>query len=117
MTGHILGGAGAVEAIVSLLALNRGVLPPTINQEHPDPECDLDYVPNQAREFQGDYRDVELVRFRRPQRRFGDRLGEGRPLLAKARRPEDRRLEVGSGLMSFVFCLLSLLDIPRSSGP
>ena len=55
MTGHILGGAGAVEAIVSLLALNEGLLPPTINQETPDPECDLDYVPNEARPFSGDY--------------------------------------------------------------
>jgi 3-oxoacyl-[acyl-carrier-protein] synthase II len=55
MTGHILGGAGAVEAIISVLALNRGILPPTINQEFPDPECDLDYVPNEARSFEGDY--------------------------------------------------------------
>ena len=55
MTGHILGGAGAVEAIASLLALNEGILPPTINQETADPECDLDYVPNEARPFAGDY--------------------------------------------------------------
>jgi 3-oxoacyl-[acyl-carrier-protein] synthase II len=50
MTGHLLGAAGSVEAGVSILALTRGVLPPTINQETSDPECDLDYVPNQARE-------------------------------------------------------------------
>ncbi|MGH8944717.1 MAG: beta-ketoacyl-ACP synthase II [Acidimicrobiia bacterium] len=50
MTGHILGGAGAVEAVISILALRDQVLPPTINYESPDPECDLDYVPNQARE-------------------------------------------------------------------
>jgi len=49
MTGHLLGGAGAVEAIFSVLALNEGVLPPTINYEHPDPACDLDYIPNEAR--------------------------------------------------------------------
>ena len=55
MTGHILGGAGAVEAIASLLALNEGILPPTINQETADPECDLDYVANEARRFVGDY--------------------------------------------------------------
>jgi 3-oxoacyl-[acyl-carrier-protein] synthase II len=49
MTGHLLGAAGAVELIVSILALQEGVLPPTINQEEPDPECDLDVVPNRAR--------------------------------------------------------------------
>ena len=51
-TGHCLGAAGAVEAIFSILALDRGVLPPTINQEVADPECDLDYIPNVAREQQ-----------------------------------------------------------------
>jgi 3-oxoacyl-[acyl-carrier-protein] synthase II len=50
MTGHLLGAAGSVEAGVSILALQRGILPPTINLETPDPECDLDYVPNRARE-------------------------------------------------------------------
>jgi 3-oxoacyl-[acyl-carrier-protein] synthase II len=49
-TGHCLGAAGAVEAIFTVLALERGVLPPTINQETPDPECDLDFVPNDSRE-------------------------------------------------------------------
>jgi 3-oxoacyl-[acyl-carrier-protein] synthase II len=49
MTGHLLGAAGGIEAIATLLALHHGVLPPTINYETPDPECDLDYVPNQAR--------------------------------------------------------------------
>ena len=50
MTGHMLGAAGGAEAVVSVLALLRGVLPPTINYTTPDPECDLDYVPNQPRE-------------------------------------------------------------------
>jgi len=50
MTGHLLGAAGGVEAIFSLLALSRGVLPPTINYTTPDPECDLNYIPNQAQE-------------------------------------------------------------------
>jgi 3-oxoacyl-[acyl-carrier-protein] synthase II len=49
MTGHLLGAAGAVESIVCILALSHGILPPTINYENPDPECDLDCVPNQAR--------------------------------------------------------------------
>ncbi len=49
-TGHCLGAAGAVEAMFSILAVDRGVLPPTINYEDPDPECDLDYIPNESRE-------------------------------------------------------------------
>jgi len=53
-TGHCLGAAGAVEAIFTILALDRGVLPPTINYEVPDPSCDLDYIPNEAREQQAE---------------------------------------------------------------
>ena len=49
MTGHLLGAAGGIEAVFSVLALHHGVIPPTINLDTPDPECDLDYVPNQAR--------------------------------------------------------------------
>jgi 3-oxoacyl-[acyl-carrier-protein] synthase II len=49
MIGHLLGAAGAVEAIATLLTINRGLIHPTINYENPDPECDLDYVPNTAR--------------------------------------------------------------------
>jgi 3-oxoacyl-[acyl-carrier-protein] synthase II len=49
MTGHLLGAAGGIEAVFSILALHHGILPPTINLENPDPACDLDYVPNQAR--------------------------------------------------------------------
>ena len=56
MTGHLLGAAGGVEAIATLLALHHGLLPPTINYETPDPECDLDYVPNQARK-----QDIEVA--------------------------------------------------------
>jgi 3-oxoacyl-[acyl-carrier-protein] synthase II len=50
MTGHLLGAAGSVEAAFTVLTLSRGVIPPTINQRTPDPDCDLDYVPNTARE-------------------------------------------------------------------
>jgi len=50
MTGHALGAAGAMEAIYCLLAMNRGAVPPTINYQEPDPECDLDYIPNTARQ-------------------------------------------------------------------
>jgi 3-oxoacyl-[acyl-carrier-protein] synthase II len=54
MTGHLLGAAGAIEAIFSILALRDQVAPPTINLENPDPECDLDYVPNEARKMKID---------------------------------------------------------------
>jgi 3-oxoacyl-[acyl-carrier-protein] synthase II len=50
MTGHLLGAAGGVETAITALAVESGVIPPTINYEHPDPECDLDYTPNTARE-------------------------------------------------------------------
>lgn len=49
MTGHLLGGAGGLEAVITVKAIEEGIVPPTINYEEPDPECDLDYVPNQAR--------------------------------------------------------------------
>lgn len=55
MTGHTLGAAGAVEAVISILAIREGILPPTINLHHPDPECDLDYVPNEARRADVEY--------------------------------------------------------------
>jgi 3-oxoacyl-[acyl-carrier-protein] synthase II len=53
-TGHTLGASGAIEAIISTLAVQRDVVPPTINYEVPDPECDLDYIPNDAREWKTD---------------------------------------------------------------
>jgi 3-oxoacyl-[acyl-carrier-protein] synthase II len=49
MTGHLMGAGGGIEAIACVRALEEGILPPTINYEFPDPECDLDYVPNEAR--------------------------------------------------------------------
>ena len=56
MTGHLLGAAGGIEAVATTLTIYHGVLPPTINYEKPDPDCDLDYVPNQARK-----QDVEVA--------------------------------------------------------
>jgi len=55
MTGHLLGGAGGLEAGLTVLALRDQVAPPTINYENPDPLCDLDYVPNQARPMHIEY--------------------------------------------------------------
>ncbi len=52
MTGHLLGAGAAVEAAISVVALQKGLIPPTINLQHPDPECDLDYTPNAARQVQ-----------------------------------------------------------------
>jgi 3-oxoacyl-[acyl-carrier-protein] synthase II len=54
MMGHCFGAAGAIEAMMCVLAIHEGVIPPTINYEHPDPACDLDYVPNEAREAKVD---------------------------------------------------------------
>ena len=55
MTGHLMGGAGAIESIFCLMATVTGAIPPTINYDTPDPECDLDYVPNESREAKVDY--------------------------------------------------------------
>ncbi len=55
MTGHLLGGAGGLEAGITVLAIRDQIAPPTINYEFPDPDCDLDYVPNQARPMRIDY--------------------------------------------------------------
>ena len=55
MTGHLLGAAGGIEAVYSVMALRHGVVPPTINYHEPDPECDLDFVPNTARDAKLDY--------------------------------------------------------------
>jgi len=55
MTGHLLGAAGGIEAVYTLMAMDKGVVPPTINYSNPDPDCDLDYVPNAAREAKIEY--------------------------------------------------------------
>ena len=68
MTGHLLGAGGGIEAIACILAMRGGILPPTINYENPDPECDLDYVPNVARQVTVDVAMSNSLRLRRAQR-------------------------------------------------
>lgn len=50
MTGHLMGAGGGIEAIATIQVIKTGIVPPTINLDHPDPECDLDYVPHEARQ-------------------------------------------------------------------
>ncbi len=69
MTGHLLGAAGGLEAGITVLAVYHQIAPPTINLDHPDESCDLDYVPHHSRPLAIDLRAVELVRLRRHQRR------------------------------------------------
>jgi 3-oxoacyl-[acyl-carrier-protein] synthase II len=53
MTGHLMGAGGGVEAVATIQTLKTGIIPPTINLDHPDPDCDLDYVPHEARQVDG----------------------------------------------------------------
>ena len=68
MTGHLLGGAGGLEAGITVLALREQIVPPTMNLETPGEGCDLDFVPNTPRKVADGVRDVEFVRLRRHQR-------------------------------------------------
>ena len=83
MTGHLLGGAGGLEAGITVLALRDQILPPTINYEHPDPECDLDYVPNTRAQGGCGSCAKQFVRLRRNQRLPGvpalDGIAKNRP--------------------------------------
>ncbi len=67
-TGHCLGASGAIEALACILAVRDDIVPPTINQETPDPECDLDYIPNESRKVPVEHGALEQLRLRRPQR-------------------------------------------------
>ena len=71
MTGHLLGGAGGLESVFTVLAVHHQVSPPTINIFNQDPECDLDYCANTAREMKIDVAREELVRVRRHERHAG----------------------------------------------
>ena len=66
MLGHLIAAAGAIELIISLMAIRDNVLPPTINYETPDPECDLDYIPNAAAPSPLRRRPQQQLRLRRP---------------------------------------------------
>ena len=75
MTGHLIAAGGAVEAIICLLAMRDGVVPPTINLEYPDPDCDLDYVPNVARDRKLDVATFQQLRLWRPEHGAGVAAG------------------------------------------
>ena len=81
MVGHLIGASGALEAAATALSLERGVIPPTINQATPDPDCDLDYVPNTAREMPLRDGHLQQLRLRRPERL----AGHGPPLIRGGR--------------------------------
>ena len=96
MVGHLIGASGALEAAATAITLDRGVIPPTINQATPDPDCDLDYVPNTAEGAAGEGRAVEQLRLRRPERLAGAlavRLSDRSPFqtsMPAADRPDRR---------------------------
>jgi len=101
MTGHTLGAAGALESVFSILALQTGIAPPTINLENPDPECDLDYVPNVARRAQLRYVMTNSLGFggHNASLVFGPALGgrpRSKPRLGRIRRARSRKKPVGS---------------------
>jgi 3-oxoacyl-(acyl-carrier-protein) synthase len=96
MTGHTLGAAGALESVFSILALQTGIAPPTINLENPDPECDLDYVANVARRAQMRYVMTNSLGFggHNASLVFGPALGgrpRSKPRLGRIRRGRSRK--------------------------
>ena len=101
MTGHLLGGAGGIESVFTVLAVHNQVSPPTINIFNQDPECDLDYCANMARDMKIDVRGQEQLRLRRHQRHAGLQAGvsaaPARPMHGCSSLRDRRRADSASG--------------------
>ncbi len=116
MTGHLLGGAGGIESVFTVLALHHQVSPPTINIFNQDPECDLDYCANTAREMQDRRRGQEQLRLRRHQRHAGvrSRLSAAPALRLELRASRVMAAVIVSAHLAGAACLAAVL--PGTAG-